>query len=176
MTRERLEKLPDFKIMNEYRESSGKRQMFTCLFCVYWLLNTVIGLFIVDTYGEYLKESYPDLSSYILMFSLKWFTSIALAIALVLIISVGSAMRCFMGEAEEIWASMIGMAFPLYCLCLILQQYYATGYGLWFFHVQSLGDERPEDTPDFSTMESDCLDLTQMFFINEIIVGVLTFC
>jgi len=30
-------------------------------------------------------------------------------------------------------------------------------------------------TPNFSTMESGCLDLTQLFFLNEIVVGALTF-
>ena len=37
------------------------------------------------------------------------------------------------------------------------------------------GDEVPSGTPNFSKMEPDCLDLTQMFFLNEVIVGALTF-
>lgn len=33
----------------------------------------------------------------------------------------------------------------------------------------------PDGTPVFSTMDPDCLDLTSIFFLNECIVGVLTF-
>ena len=85
------------------------------------MLNTVLGLYIINEFGDYLEASYPNLNDYILMFSLKWFTSIVLALCLIVLISLGSALRCFTGDFDEIKASIIGMAFPMYCLCVILQ-------------------------------------------------------
>ena len=81
----------------------------------------MLGLFLLSEYGEYLQANYAELGDCVLMFALKWFTSIALALSLILLISLGSAMRCFMGDTEEIKASIIGMAFPVYCFCVILQ-------------------------------------------------------
>lgn len=97
------------------------------------MFNMTLGLFIVDEYGDYLEENFPDFTTYVLTFSLKWFTSIGLAMILILLISLGSAMQCFTGDSEEIKASMIGMAMPLYFICVTIQQVYATGYGIWFF-------------------------------------------
>jgi len=103
------------------------------MFCIYWILNATLGLFIINEFGGYLDTNFPDFSTYVLIFSLKWFTSIGLTFALVLLISVGSAMQCFTGHTDEIKASMIGMALPLYFFCVLIQQIYSTGYGIWFF-------------------------------------------
>lgn len=108
------------KILNEYRESSGAQQVFTCLFCIYWMLNASLGLFIVDQFNAELETNFPDFTTYILMFSLKWFTSIGLAFALVLLISIGSAITMFTGHTDDIKAYMIGMALPIYFFCVIL--------------------------------------------------------
>lgn len=121
LTREKLTKMRNVRILNEYKESSGKQQVFTCLFCVYWLCNTVLGLFLISEYGEYLRENYAELGDCVLMFAIKWFTSVVLALSLILLISLGSSMRCFMGDTDEIKASIVGMAFPVYCFCVILQ-------------------------------------------------------
>ena len=125
--------MKNFKVLNEYKESGAASQIFTCLFCMYWVINTVLGLFIINEYSGYLDESYPDLKTMLLVFSLKWFTSIALAFLLVFLITLGSAIRCFTEESEEIWASIVGMYLPVYCVTLVLQQYYAMAYGVWFF-------------------------------------------
>ena len=71
------------------------------------------------------------------------------------------------------------MAFPLYFFFVVLQQVYATGYGIYFFEnlmngVEVAGSEN-NDAPVFSDMDTDCLDLTSFFFLNEVIVGALTF-
>ena len=123
----------NFSILNEYKESDGKQTIFTCLFCLYWVLNATLGLFIVNQYGSYLEEAYEDLTTYIMMFALKWFSSIALALSLIFLISLGSAVQCFTGDIDEIKASIVGMALPIYFFCVVLQQIYATSYGIWFF-------------------------------------------
>ena len=94
------------------------------------MLNTVLGLYVVHQYGPYLDSFYPELRDCLLVFALKWFTSLGFAFILIVLISMGSA---FTADAEEIKASVIGMAFPLYFFCVVLQQIYATGYGIWFF-------------------------------------------
>ena len=84
-------------------------------------------------------------------------------------------MKFFTDDAEDFKASIIGMAFPIYCFFVILQQIYATGYGIWFFSALQDGAEVQAGTPNFSQMDPDCLDLTQFFFFNEVLVGALTF-
>ncbi len=90
------------------------------MFCLYWVLNATLGCYIVNEYGDYLEAAYEDLKTYILMFALKWFSSIAFALSLILLISMGSAMQCFTGDIEEIKASIIGMALPIYFFCVIV--------------------------------------------------------
>lgn len=120
-------------------------------------MNATLGLFIVNEFGEYLDRDYTDLTTYILIFALKWFSSIALALCLILLITVGNARECFRADSEEIFAIVIGMAFPTYIFCVVLQQIYATGYGIWFFQTLWDGDEVEAGTPNFSTMNGDCL-------------------
>ena len=145
---------------------------------MYWLLNTVLGLFIISEYSAYLEDSYPELKKMVLVFSLKWFSSVFLAILIVFLITLGSAIRCFTGDTDEIWAAAVGMFLPVYCLCLIMQQYYACGFGIYFFEQVKLGRDGmimvEEGGEDYTLMDQDCLDLTQFFFLNEIVVGVLT--
>mmetsp|Transcript_1477 Transcript_1477/g.2147 ORF Transcript_1477/g.2147 Transcript_1477/m.2147 type:complete len:89 (+) Transcript_1477:426-692(+) len=88
---------------------------------MYWVLNATLGLFIWHEYSEYLDSAFPDLTTYIMLFALKWFTSVVLALTLVLLVSVGTARECFRGDCEEIWAGVIGMAFPTYIFCVVLQ-------------------------------------------------------
>ena len=89
---------------------------------MYWLVNSVLGLYIIDQFGSYLDNAgFKEVSECILMFSLKMVTSIALALSLIIIISIGSAVECFTGDLREIKASIKAMAIPLYLLCLILQ-------------------------------------------------------
>ena len=121
------------KILNEYRGSSGAQRIFTCLFCIYWMLNVTLGLFIINQFDTELETNFPDFTTYILVFSLKWFTSIGLAFALVLLISLGSAITMFTGHRDNIKSSMIGMALPIYFFCVLVQQIYSTGFGIWFF-------------------------------------------
>ena len=61
---------------------------------MYWLTNTVAGLYTVHMYNDYLSEEYPNLQTNILVFSTKWFSSIALTAALLVVIAFGS-MSCF---------------------------------------------------------------------------------
>jgi len=84
-------------------------------------MNATLGLFIVQEFGDYLGRDYPDLTTYIMLFALKWFSSIALALCMILLITVGTATECFRADAEDLLASVIGMAFPTYVFCVILQ-------------------------------------------------------
>ena len=90
------------------------------MFCAYWMMNTVLGLFVINEFGGYLDGTYPDLKGYVLMFALKWFTSVGYALVLVGLFTIGSAVKCFTGDAEDIKALIFGMAFPIYCFCVIV--------------------------------------------------------
>ena len=61
MTREKLTKLRNVRILNQYKEASAKSQIFTCMFCIYWVCNMALGLYIINEYGSYLETSYPEL-------------------------------------------------------------------------------------------------------------------
>ena len=82
------------------------------------MLNTVLGLYVVYEYGPYLETTYPELRDCLLVFALKWFTSLGFAFILIVLISMASA---FKADADEIKASVIGMAFPLYFFFVVLQ-------------------------------------------------------
>ena len=101
LTREKLSNLKSVRILNQYKESSGSQQIFTCLFCGYQMLNVVLGLYVLHEYGSYLESLYLDLRDCLLVFSLKWFTSFGLALVLILLILMGSA---FTAEPDEIKA------------------------------------------------------------------------
>ena len=49
----------------------------------------VLGLMVVNEFGDYLEESYPNLKDYLLLFSLKWFTSIPYALILIMLFTIG---------------------------------------------------------------------------------------
>ena len=81
----------------------------------------ILGLFIINEFGDYMDRAYPDLTTYITLFSVKWFSSIPLCCCLILLLSIGTARECFRGDADEVWGSIIGMLFPTYIFCVVIQ-------------------------------------------------------
>ena len=139
---------------------------------MYWLLNTVAGLYIVNEYNAYLKKEYPDLQTNIMVFATKWFTSILLTIAILGMLAFGSVMPCF-GDFNACKELVVGLSFQIYFICVLTQQMFSSGYGTWFFlHLRS--EEATRGESRFIDMDSDCLDLIKFFFCNEVIVGFLT--
>ena len=90
------------------------------MYSVYWLLNSVLGLYIIHEYGGYLADQFQDVSDCIFVFSLKWFSAAFLALALMLLIQIGSTQNCFTADLRDIRDSMKAMALPLYLICLLL--------------------------------------------------------
>ena len=139
---------------------------------MYWITNTVAGLYTVHLYNDYLTEQYPDLQTNVMVFSTKWFTSILLTIAILAILAFGSFMPCF-GDFDTLKQLVVGLALPIYFICVLTQQLFSTGYGTWFF-LELENEEATAGEAKFSEMDSDCLDLVKFFFANEVIVGFLT--
>ena len=139
---------------------------------MYWFLNTMAGLYIINEHGDYLEEEYPDLLINIEVFATKWFTSIPLTIALLTLIAFGSLMPCF-GDWKTLWQLFVGLSLPIYFTCVLVQQTFSSCYGTWFFmHLES--QEATAKDALFINMDSNCLDLVKFFFMNECIVGFLT--
>ena len=139
---------------------------------MYWMVNTVAGLYIVNQYNDYLVEQYPDLQTNIIVFATKWFTSIALTIVFLAVLAFGSFMPCF-GDFESLKQLIVGLALPIYFTCVTAQQIFSTFYGTWFF-LELENIEATAGEAKFSEMDPDCLDLVKFFFGNEVIVGFLT--
>ena len=51
------------------------------------MLNSVLGLYILNQYGECLATGFKEVSECIFLISLKWLTSVALALSLIILIS-----------------------------------------------------------------------------------------
>ena len=48
LMRERLTNFHKFRLFQRYREASRGQQILTFMYTVYWLLNSVLGLYIID--------------------------------------------------------------------------------------------------------------------------------
>ena len=139
---------------------------------MYWILNTVVGLYTVNLYNDYLTTEYPDLMTNITIFATKWFSSVILTFAILTMLAFGSVMPCF-GDLETLKQLVVGLALPTYIFCVVTQQIFSSGYGAWFF-MNLENEEVTKNEIRFNDMDPDCLDLVKFFFLNECIVGFLT--
>ena len=104
---------------------------------MYWFLNTVLGLYLVNEYNDYLEAEYPDLQINITVFATKWFNSVLLTIALLAMIAFGTLIPCF-GDFQTLKQLVVGLAVPIYFSFVLIQQIFSSGYGTWFFmHLES---------------------------------------
>ena len=86
---------------------------------MYWFINTVLGLYIVNDYNDYLEQQYPDLQINITVFATKWFNSIVLTWALLALFAFGSLMPCF-GDFDTLKQLVIGLFVPIYFTCVMI--------------------------------------------------------
>lgn len=110
---------------------------------MYWLLNTIAGLYTVHKYNDYLSDEYPDLSTNIMVFATKWFSAIILTIIILVMLAFGSVMPCF-GDLDTLRQYVIGLAFPVYFICVLSMQLCSSGYGTWFFMELYSSEETEE--------------------------------
>ena len=79
----------------------------------------------------------------------------------------------------EVWGLIIGLIAPVYFGCIILLQTYSSLYALWFLSQldntaePTKGDQSSTNKP-IGLMETDCKDLVTLFFVNELVVLLLT--
>ena len=86
---------------------------------MYWLTNTVAGLYTVHMFNDYLSEEYPNLQLNIIVFATKWFSSIGLTAALMVVIALGS-LSFFQSQSNSLRQQIVGFALPVYFTCVVI--------------------------------------------------------
>ena len=132
--RRKVTSIKDVDPLAEYKHATMTCQFITCAMGIFWLSNSVFGFYIAEgDYHDYLENNYPSLRFYILIFSLKWVTSVGLALAIILIATLMQAIKCFTGSATELKQHVKQIIMPSYLVCVLVQQAFAFCYGVWFF-------------------------------------------
>lgn len=103
------------------------------LFSVYWLSNSVLGLFVVHEFYEHMSANYADLTQFVIVFAGKWLAAIPLTFLVISIITASQINKCFGGQKMEVWSLLVGLLAPVYFGCIILLQTYSSIYAIWFF-------------------------------------------
>ena len=157
----RLEELAEAEI-DIFHDGNASRFM-TFVFFAYCMFNACLGVDIVYEFESTLGE---ELKYQVAFCALKWFTSVFLVAGMMAAFFLLCKLQCV--DNGQICSMIVGATLPCYATLVIAQQTYAS-----LIAGQYLAHEA-EDVEGLSS-DGDFLVSINLFFVNEVVVGAMTF-